>query len=283
MFRRSPFVAAEARPAFSPLTQITFSYFVLFLFTLFLLCFSLTLFPERVSLANFHALISDRTFLRRLGDLVLIALAVSIPGVALASIAGYAFSRFCSLGRSTALPGLLVTQLFPAMILLLPLFFILLKLGLINSYFCVLILYALTALPFCIWQMKRCYDTIPIALQEAALLDGCNRWQLSYLVILPLAAPALVIVALFSFLAAWNEAVFAPIVLRDLESYFLPLGLKVSQFNINPQWGLYAAGALVISIPIALLFLVMSTFLCSGVAKGEESKGGLKSSPAYHS
>jgi arabinogalactan oligomer / maltooligosaccharide transport system permease protein len=276
MSRRSPVRESEARSSLSRPTQVILSYFALLLFTLFALSFSLAVIPGKVSLANFRALIGDGTFLRGLGNSALVALVVSITGVALASTVGYALSRVRAIRRSAAVPGLVAPQMLPAALVLLPLFLLLLKLGLINSYVCVLIIYALTALPFCIWQMKRCYESISIALEEAAVLDGCTRWQLFYLIILPLAAPALVITALFSFLAAWNESVVAAIVLQDVEKYILPLGLKTSQFNMSTQWGLYSASALLVSLPVLILFFVLSQFLVSGLNFGGEEHYGVE-------
>jgi arabinogalactan oligomer/maltooligosaccharide transport system permease protein len=90
--------------------------------------------------------------------------------------------------------------------------------------------------PFCIWQLKGYYDTIPLALEESAGIDGCTRWQSFYLVVLPLAAPALVITALFSFMTAWNEYVVAALMLQDVEKFTLPLGLRMFQANMSTQW-----------------------------------------------
>ncbi len=268
------------------LFRIGLSYFALLLFVLFalypisrivtialrpgdqLLSPSLALIPAGATLANFRVLLTDTPFLRWLGNSTLIALAVTVTGVALASTAGYALSRFRFLGRSTTLNGLLVTQMFPATMLLLPLYLILIKLGLINSYLGVIVIYSATALPFCIWQLKGYYDTIPFSLEEAAGIDGCSRWQSFYRIVLPLAAPALVITALFSFMTSWNEYVVAALILQDVEMFTLPLGLKMFQSNMSTQWGLYAAGALLVSIPVVLLFLLLSRFLVSGLSSG---------------
>ena len=220
------------------------------------------------TLANFRILLFETPFLRWLANSTLVALAVTVTGVALASTAGYALSRFRFLGRSSTLNGLLVTQMFPATMLLLPLYLILIKLSLINSYLGVIIIYTATALPFCIWQMKGYYDTIPLALEEASNIDGCTRWQSFRLVVLPLSLPALVITALFSFMTAWNEYVVAAIVLQEVDRFTLPLGLKMFQSNMSTQWGLYAAGALLVSVPVVLLFLVLSRFLISGLSSG---------------
>jgi arabinogalactan oligomer/maltooligosaccharide transport system permease protein len=233
-----------------------------------LLSTSLAVIPKDATLANFRILLTETPFLRWLGNSTLVALAVTLTGVALASTSGYALSRFKFLGRSTTLSGLLVTQMFPATMLLLPLYLILIKLHLINSYLGVIIIYAATALPFCIWQLKGYYDTIPLSLEEAAGIDGCSRWQSFYLVVLPLAAPAVVITALFSFMTAWNEYVVAALVLQDVKIFTLPLGLKMFQANMSTQWGLYAAGAILVSIPVVLLFLALSRYLISGLSSG---------------
>jgi arabinogalactan oligomer/maltooligosaccharide transport system permease protein len=233
-----------------------------------LLSTSLAPIPRGATLANFRILLTETPFLRWVGNSALIALAVTFTGVVLASTAGYALSRFKFLGRSTTLNGLLVTQMFPATMLLLPLYLILIKLHLINSYLGVIIIYTATALPFCIWQLKGYYDTIPLALEEAAGIDGCTRWQSFYLVVLPLAAPAVVITALFSFMTAWNEYVVAALVLQDVKIFTLPLGLKMFQSNMSTQWGLYAAGAVLVSIPVVLLFLALSRYLISGLSSG---------------
>ena len=116
--------------------------------------------------------------------------------------------------------------------------------------------------------MKGFYDTIPSALEESACMDGCNQFQAFYKIVLPLSTPALVITALFSFMASWSEYVVAAIILQDPELYTLPLGLKSFQSSLATEWGLYAAGAVVISIPVVILFISLSRFLVSGLTMG---------------
>ena len=229
---------------------------------------SLALIPEGASLDNYRVLLTETSFLTWLGNSLLVSLVVTITGVALASTAGYALSRFQFSGRKTALSGILVTQMFPATMLLLPLYIVLVRLGLINSYLGIVVIYTATALPFCVWQMKGYYDTIPASLEEAARIDGASPWQAFYKVILPLAAPALVITALFSFMSAWNEYVVAAVVLQDTELFTLPVGLKLFQSSLATQWGLYAAGSLLVSVPVIALFLVLSRYLISGLTLG---------------
>ena len=233
-----------------------------------LLSTSLALVPEGATLENFRKLFFETDFLRWLLNSAMIALVVTVTGVALASTAGYAVSRFAFVGKRKILSGLLVTQMFPATMLLLPLYLILIKLGLINSYLGVIVIYTATALPFCIWQLKGYYDTIPRSLEEAASIDGCSRWQTFSKVIYPLSLPGVVITALFSFMTAWNEYVIAALVLQDSKIFTLPVGLRMFQGNMTTQWGLYAAGALVVSIPVVLMFLFLSRFLIGGMTAG---------------
>ncbi|CAN5625005.1 ABC transporter permease subunit [soil metagenome] len=233
-----------------------------------LLSTSLALIPEGASLNNFRVLLSETPFLRWLFNSTLVAGAVTVTGVALASTAGYALSRYRFAGRDAALSGILITQMFPATMLLLPLYIVMIKLGLLNSYLGLIVIYSATALPFCVWQMKGYYDTIPASLEEAARIDGATPWQAFRKVILPLAAPALAITALFSFMSAWNEYVVAAVVLQDSELFTLPVGLKLFQSQMSTQWGLYAAGSLLVTIPVVVLFMVLSRYLISGLTLG---------------
>ena len=229
---------------------------------------SLALWTSESSFRSYVTLFLKTDFLTWMKNSFLVSFVVTITGVVLASTSGYALSRFNFMGRRAVLSSLLMTQMFPATMLLLPFFILLAKLKLINSYLGLIIIYSSTALPFCIWQMKGYYDTIPDALEEAARIDGCSRFSAFTKVILPVSAPALVITALFSFMASWSEYVVAAIVLQDPGLYTLPLGLKSFQASLSTQWGLYAAGAVVVSIPVMILFISLSRFLVSGLTVG---------------
>lgn len=233
-----------------------------------LLSTSLRIIPEGASFNAYKVLFTETPFLLWFLNSVIIAAVVMITGVALASTAGYAFSRFNFYGKKSAMVSLLVTQMFPPTMLLLPMYIMLLKLHLINSYLGIIVIYTSTALPFCVWQMKGYYDTISFSLEEAARIDGSTRWGAFRKVVLPLAAPALVITALFSFMTAWAEYVVAAQVLQDTSLFTLPLGLKQFEASMSTQWGLYAAGSLIVSIPAVALFLFLSRWLISGLTLG---------------
>ena len=229
---------------------------------------SLAIFTENSGFDSYLHLFTETPFLLWLKNSLLISIAVTLLGVVLASTSAYALSRYRFKGRQFGMIALLTTQMFPATMLLLPFFILLSKLSLINSFIGLAIIYSSTALPFCIWQMKGFYDTIPSALEESACMDGCNQFQAFYKIVLPLSTPALVITALFSFMASWSEYVVAAIILQDPELYTLPLGLKSFQSSLATEWGLYAAGAVVISIPFVILFISLSRFLVSGLTMG---------------
>lgn len=233
-----------------------------------LLSTSLELIPANASWDNYVALFTERPFFTWLGNSTFVAVVVTLTGVALASTTGYAFSRYSFVGKKVGMLSLLVTQMFPATMLLLPMYIMLVKLHLINTYLGIMITYSATALPFCIWQMKGYYDTIPVSLEEAGRIDGASQMQIFFRIILPLAAPALVITALFSFMSAWTEYVVAAQILQDTDLWTLPLGLKSFESNMGSEWGLYGAASVMVSIPVVILFLSLSRWLVSGLTLG---------------
>jgi arabinogalactan oligomer/maltooligosaccharide transport system permease protein len=226
------------------------------------------LIPKNATLNSYKQLFTEQPFLRWLGNSLLVSLAVTVTGVALASIGGYSFSRFRFVGRQAMMLSILTTQMFPATMLMLPLYLMIAKLGLINTYIGLCVFYASTALPFCVWQMKGFYDTIPLSLEEAARIDGCSRWTAFRCVILPLATPGLVITALFSFMSSWSEYLVAAQILQDRDKFTLPLGLKSFQSSMSTQWGLYAAASILVSIPVVIVFVALSRYLVSGLTLG---------------
>jgi len=199
---------------------------------------------------------------------MIVSAMTTVIGLSLAATSAYALSRYRFKGRNMMLFALLTTQMFPATMLMLPFYIILSKLHLIDSFWGLFLIYSSSALPFCVWQMKAYYDTIPKELEEAALLDGYSVWKIFYKIILPVSSPALVITALFSFMSSWSEYVVAAVVLQDPQLYTLPLGLKSFQASLATQWGLYAAGALIVSIPVLVLFISISRYLVSGMTMG---------------
>lgn len=228
----------------------------------------LAIIPADWTLTSYVRLFTEEPFLRWLANSLVVSAGVTVTGVALASTAGYAFSRFRFTGRKATMLAILTTQMFPATMLLLPLYVLIAAVGLVNTWLGLMVFYTATALPFCVWQMKGFYDTIPPALEEAARIDGCNRFQAFWHVVLPLATPGLVITALFSFMTAWSEYIVAAQVMQDERMFTLPLGIKGFQASLSSQWGLYAAASILVSIPVVCVFLAFSRYLVNGLTVG---------------
>ncbi|MDP2865062.1 MAG: carbohydrate ABC transporter permease, partial [Elusimicrobiota bacterium] len=165
----------------------------------------LSLIPAGATFISYTRLLGDTMFLRWLWNSLLITLATSFIGVSLASTAAYAFSRFRFPGKKAGMILLLSSQMIPAGMLILPLFLMIMKLNLMNTYLGMIIAYSVSSLPFSIWILKGYYDTIPRSLEEAALVDGTSQVGAFWRIILPLSTPALSIAFLFNFTTAWNE------------------------------------------------------------------------------
>ena len=150
--------------------------------------------------------------------------------------AGYAFSRYRFWGRRFGLTLLLVTQMFPAPMLLLPVYLMLVRLKLTNSYVGLILWYVSTAVPFNIWLMKGYFDTIPRSLEESAFIDGASIFRAYWSIILPLAKPAVALCALFAFMGAWSEFIVARILITSKSMLTLPVGLIALQGSFSTEW-----------------------------------------------
>lgn len=228
----------------------------------------LSLIPDGATLSAYASLLKDTMFLRWLWNSLLITLATSFIGVSLASTAAYAFSRFSFPGKKAGLILLLSSQMIPAGMLILPLFLMIMKLNLMNTYLGMIIAYSVSSLPFSIWILKGYYDTIPRSLEEAALVDGTSQVGAFWRIILPLSTPALSIAFLFNFTTAWNEYLVARVVLFSAKQYTWTLGLFELQGQYITQWGMFAAGSMLVTVPVLCVFLYSSKWLISGLTLG---------------
>jgi arabinogalactan oligomer / maltooligosaccharide transport system permease protein len=230
--------------------------------------------PHEVTLGHFRDLFGARggggelLFLRHTLNSIAISVATTVVGVALSCTAAYALSRFRFPGRKTGLTSFLVVQMFPATLLLLPLYVILDKLGLLNSITGLVLVYSTTAIPFCVWTLKGYFDSLPRELEEAARIDGASPWLIFRRIILPLARPGIAITALFSFMTAWNEFIMASTFMTDESRYTLPVLIQSSVGQYSADWGLFAAGAVVTSVPVMIAFYVLQKYLVGGLTAG---------------
>ncbi|MGC9042442.1 MAG: sugar ABC transporter permease [Myxococcota bacterium] len=235
---------------------------------------SLNPIPEGISLANFSDVIFAKNmagqyiFFYQLFNSVAVSFITTLLGVVLATTAAYAFSRFKFPLRRTGLMAFLVTQMFPGTMMMIPLYIIMDKLGLLNQLMGLALVYSTTSIPFCVWTLKGYFDTIPKELEESAIIDGASRLKIFVNIILPLARPAIAVTALFSFMTAWNEFILAATFMNKEISYTLPVMLQHFVGAHNTEWGHFAAGAIIVALPVVILFYFLQKNLISGLTAG---------------
>ncbi len=224
--------------------------------------------PENPDLSNFQYLLYEKPFLQWLFNSIVVSVTTTVLGVFLACTAAYALSRFRFPGRATAMLSFLIQQMFPGVLMMVPLFIIVDALGLLDQLMGLTLVYATTAIPFCVWMLKGYFDTIPKDLEEAALMDGATRSMIFWRIMLPLSLPAVAVTALFSFMTAWNEFILAAVFMNSEESYTLPVGLQTMVGQHSTEWGHFAAGAILVSIPVVVLFFALQKQLVGGLTAG---------------
>lgn len=201
-----------------------------------------------------------------------VAITVTLGNVLFASMAGYALARIKFPGSNAVFLAILGTMMIPGIVLLIPMFIILKQLAMIDTYSGLILPKVATA--FGVFLMKQFFEAIPQEMEEAARIDGCNRFQMFFRVILPLARPALVALIIFSFQGSWNEFMHPLIVISvNQDLYTLPLGLALLRGGMgqNLQWNAILAGSILTTIPMALIFFFFQRYFVEGI-----SYGGLK-------
>jgi arabinogalactan oligomer/maltooligosaccharide transport system permease protein len=234
-----------------------------------LLSTDLSLIPPDATFESYRIILFDKPFLSWIWNSLAITIATAIIGVLLAATSAYAFSRWKFPGRTVGLVFLLSTQMIPASMLMIPIYILAIKLGLVGTYRGLVIAYCVSSVPFSIWILKGYYDTIPIDLEEAARIDGASQLQAFTQILLPLSTPALAITFLFNFTTAWNDYLLARVMLGSQETLLTwPLGLQRLQGQFQTQWGLFSAASILVMIPVVALFLYSSKWLISGLTMG---------------
>ncbi len=230
--------------------------------------------PTAISFEHFVAVTTHSDgagtwlFGHQLFNSLLVALATTAVGMLLSCTAAYAFSRQRFPGREAGLTAFLLTQIFPGVVMMIPLYLLLDAAGLLDSLSGLVLVYSTTSVPFCTWMLKGYFDTIPRDLEEAAIMDGASSWTTFWRVILPLARPALAVTALFSFMTAWNEFILAATLMNDESMFTLPVALQRYVGEYQTDWGSFAAGALLVSVPVMALFYALQKHLVGGLTAG---------------
>lgn len=230
--------------------------------------------PHDVSLDNFRTVTGwgdgarSWLFARQLLNSLVVSLLTAGVAVAIATPTAYALARHEFVGKRTGLRTLLLTQMFPGVASAVPLYLILDALHLLDTSTGLVLVYAATAVPFAIFQLRGAFVAIPVDLEEAAMVDGATRTQAFLKVALPAARPAIAVTALFAFMSAWNEFILAATLLGRESAFTLPVVLQSYVGEYNTNWGAFAAGAILVSVPVMALFYVAQRQLVSGLTSG---------------
>jgi arabinogalactan oligomer/maltooligosaccharide transport system permease protein len=230
--------------------------------------------PRDLTLDNFRVVTGwgdparSWLFARQLGNSLVVSLATAGAAVVIATPTAYALARHEFVGKEGGLRTLLMTQMFPGVASAVPLYLILDALHLLDTRTGLVLVYAATAVPFAIFQLRGAFLAIPVDLEEAAMVDGATRTQAFLKVALPAARPAIAVTALFAFMSAWNEFILAATLLGRESAFTLPIVLQSYVGEYNTSWGAFAAGAILVSVPVMALFYVAQRQLISGLTSG---------------
>ncbi|WP_405618748.1 MULTISPECIES: sugar ABC transporter permease [unclassified Streptomyces] len=225
-------------------------------------------FFKETTFENYTKLLADTPFLTWFGNSLLIAGLTTVLGVFTAATTGYAVSRFRFPGKRGLMWTLLITQMFPMAVLIVPLYNIMSSLGLLNQAAGLVITYLTIAVPFCAWMMKGFFDTIPREIDESGMVDGLTPFGTFWRLILPLAKPGLAVTAFYSFVTAWGEVAYASAFMVGDENLTLAGGLQKFVNQYGAQWGPMTAASVLIAIPAAIVFLFAQRHLVTGVSAG---------------
>jgi arabinogalactan oligomer/maltooligosaccharide transport system permease protein len=232
------------------------------------------LIPREPTLENYQALFDPNTatggfFWNWFGNSLLISTLTTVLSVFLAATAAYALSRYRFFGKRGATSFFLTSQMFPAVILLVPLFQLLaIRLGLLNTPWALVLAYATTAIPFCVLMLRSYFDTLPVELEEAAKIDGLGPLGTFWRIVIPLSTPGIAVTAFYAFITAWNEFLYALVFLTRPEAFTLPIGVRLFINQFTQNWGGTMALSVVVTIPVVVFFYLAQRYLISGLSTG---------------
>ncbi|MDB5473707.1 MAG: MalG, partial [Devosia sp.] len=229
--------------------------------------------PSEPTLNNYFKLLDPtnrvgQDFLRYFWNSFYVSLVTTILGVVVAVPAAYAFSRFRFPARNFLFFAVLVRNMFPAVVFLMPLFLLMRWMGLVNTHGSLILTYLTFGLPLSIWLLKGFYDNIPIQLEQAARIDGATRFQAFILIVMPLSTPGIIATSIFSFIGARNEYVYAYTFLSRDDQMTLPVGIQRFFTEFATDWPGLMAATFMMSVPVVVLFLVLQKYFVRALTEG---------------
>ena len=223
--------------------------------------------PEFPTGENYQRLFTKLNFGANILDSIIVAILTSLVGLSITVPASYSFSRFRFPGRNLLLMQFLIINMFPIMLLIVPLFIIMKILGIMDTHFALIIAYSTFTIPFSVWMLTSYFNAIPDALDQAAQIDGCTRVGALVRIVIPVALPGIFSTGIYIFITAWNEYLYSAI-LTSSKVRTIPVALQGMIGEYQIEWGLLTAGGVISSIPVIILFFFIQKQLISGMTSG---------------
>jgi multiple sugar transport system permease protein len=230
--------------------------------------FPLRFIPKNPTLDNFDTAFNSRNFYTALFNSARVAVATSALVTLLTSMMAYSFARFDFLGKNLIFYIVLAMMMVPTMMLIVPQFLVAKQLNLLNSLNGLVLVYSSGAMAFNMFLLRGFFETLPREIEESALIDGANHFVIFTRIMIPLAKPALSTVAVFSFLGAWDEYIWALTVLTDVQKRTLPIAIANFRGVHSTDWGLIFAASLTAVIPTMVIFIMFQRYFVQGITTG---------------
>lgn len=229
-----------------------------------------SIFPKNPTVENFAKIFVTTNFGNYIKNSVVIAVSVTLISTTFAAMAGYIIARYQGRYRFFRVYArfLLILQMFPAMLLLIPLYSTFTKLNMTGSRFSVILLYSAFQIPFSVWLLQSFFAGAPIEVEESGLIDGCTSFQVFYKLIVPISSPGIASAAIFNFIYCWNEYTFANVFLKNDNIRTLPVGLSYFIQQFTAEWGSLMAASTLAVVPVAFFLIFMQKYVIQGLTAG---------------
>jgi ABC-type glycerol-3-phosphate transport system permease component len=227
------------------------------------------LIPRHITFNNFKAVIYGQMhFNQKFINSLIVTIATTLLSLVLSLPCAYALTRFKMKGKRFLLQTVLISQMIPIVVLLIPLYIVIVKLGLINTLSSLVIANLTFSVPFAVWILYGFFSRLPISVEESAMIDGCSRFQILVRIVLPSAMPGIAASAAYTFISAWQEYIFALTFIDSQRKFTLPVALTSYIGQYGTQWGNMMAASLLITLPVLVLFFGVQTLLVKGLTAG---------------
>ena len=227
-----------------------------------------TLVPRHLTLGNFARLLAETNFATYFKNSLTVSFATVALTLVVSAIGAYGLTRFRFRGRETIAGLILLTYMFAPIMIIIPFYILVKQLGLVNTHLALVLSYTTFCLPFCLWLLRTFFQSVPLDLEEAALVDGAHRGRAVWHVVLPLALPGIIAAGIFTFILAWNDFLFALVLISSDELKTLPVGVN-DLFNATiVDWGMIMAAGVMITVPTVGFFAGVQRYLIRGWGSG---------------